>query len=100
LWAIGRYDLGLSEEDFWELTFCKFHALCKRKQIDDKLLDFRSGVIACTIANVHRKAGSKAYTPEDFMPSLKTAKKPKSAEQLRKQLEAWFPFTDADRRPD
>jgi Protein of unknown function (DUF4035) len=30
--------------------------------------DYRAGIIAATIANVHRAKGQKAFTPPDFMP--------------------------------
>lgn len=32
--------------------------------------DFRSGILASTIANAHRTKDAKAFTPEDFMPFI------------------------------
>lgn len=32
--------------------------------------DLRAGVISSVIANVNRKAGSKSFTPQDFMPNF------------------------------
>lgn len=34
--------------------------------------DFRAGLIASTIANVHRRPNSRPYVPADFMPSLQS----------------------------
>lgn len=38
--------------------------------------DFRSGIIASTIANVHRGKGSKVFTPLDFVPKWRPSKNP------------------------
>lgn len=32
--------------------------------------DFRAGLVAATVANVHRGRGRQAFTPADFMPFL------------------------------
>jgi protein required for attachment to host cells len=32
--------------------------------------DVRAGIIASTLANIHRKSGAKAYTAADFMPKF------------------------------
>ncbi len=32
--------------------------------------DYRSGVVAATLANVHRAKDGRAFTPEDFMPFM------------------------------
>ena len=36
--------------------------------LPDRRADWRAGMIASTLANVHRKKGAKPFTPRDFMP--------------------------------
>lgn len=38
--------------------------------------DFRAGLIASTIANVNRRKGSRALTPQEFMPIQKQQEMP------------------------
>ena len=67
--------MSLSENEFWELTPREFDALAKRYKQCEENEDYRTGVIASTIATFlsNRK---KPYTPQDFMP--KKTMKPKS----------------------
>jgi hypothetical protein len=37
----------------------------------EECADFRAGMIASTIANVHRRPNTRSYGPADFMPSLR-----------------------------
>jgi len=68
LWSIGRYDLHLTEKEFWSLTPVEFHALVGRLRLQKRWGDFRAGIIASTIANVNRGKKKKAFKPVDFMP--------------------------------
>lgn len=68
MWSIGRFDLQLAEDEFWSLTPVEFHALTGRLSVMKKWGDFRTGIIASTIANVNRGKRKKAYKPADFMP--------------------------------
>ena len=68
LWSIGRYDLHLTEKEFWALTPAEFFALTGRLSLQKRWGDFRAGIIAATIANVNRGKKKKAYKPADFMP--------------------------------
>ena len=74
MWAVGRYDLRLSEDEFWHLTPRQFMALKERHEADQEWKNFRAGVIASTIANALRSKGSKTYKPEDFMPKKRKQK--------------------------
>lgn len=74
LWSIGRYDLRLSDDEFWGLTLKEFNLLMKRHKEQRSAEMFNSALICATIANVNRTKG-KAYTPMDFMP--KEEEKPK-----------------------
>ena len=46
--------------------------------------DFRSAVVACTIANSNRGKG-KAYKPNDFMPNFEE-KKPMTGDEIKSVL--------------
>lgn len=70
LWAVGRYDLNLSEQDFWSLTVPKFQALLERHKIDQEWQNYRAALICSILANVYRdpKKKSSPFMPADFMP--------------------------------
>jgi len=77
LWAIGIYDLRLSDEQFWQLTPAQFNALVKRKMIDEEQKDYRTALICSVIANVFRdkKKRRKPFKPQDFMPQRRKQKR-------------------------
>ena len=88
MWAFGRYNLGLSESDFWYLTLREFNALSERFKENQKWLNYRSALICSIIANVNRnpKKKSKAWTPDDFMPARE--QKMMTDEQMYAQVQA------------
>ena len=78
-WAFGRYNLGLSEDEFWSLTLAQFDALTKRYNYEQEWLDYRAALICAVIANVNRNPKKhKAFQPKDFMPRRQV----KSVEEL------------------
>ncbi len=71
LWAVGRYDLRLTDEEFWHMVPRQFAALMRRRQDHQIRQEFGPAII-CQM--VHALAGRK--TPiESFMPSWKREKK-------------------------
>lgn len=81
--AIARYDLGLTEAEFWDLTPAQFVALNKRHLIHRQMDDYRSGVIAAVMCNLHRSKDSPALQPSDFFSSLPEVKpKAMSGQQI------------------
>lgn len=70
MWSVGVYDLGLRSDDVWKLTFAQFYALSQRKDINRTMDDLGFGIVASTVANVHRdsKRRAKPYEPKDFIP--------------------------------
>jgi hypothetical protein len=68
-WAVAVYDFGLTEEQFLDLTPAKFRALSKRHELKNQLEDYRAGVIASLLYNIHR-GKSAAKGPEAFFRSL------------------------------
>jgi len=88
LWAFGRYDLYLSEFDFWNLTLVEFNALSERYRESQKWLNYRAAMICAVVANTvrDRKKKSKPWTPDDFMP-IKECRQ-MTAEQMFNQVQA------------
>ncbi|MCK9583182.1 MAG: DUF4035 domain-containing protein [Endomicrobiales bacterium] len=94
MWAVGRFDLGLSEDDFWDLTLLEFDYLCKRKQLNDTRIERYSAQISWLIYSVNRSKDSKALKIDDFMikyekekPKNQTFQQMKSiAKQITKAL--------------
>ena len=71
LWAVGRYDLRLTDEEFWHLVPRQFAALVQRQRDHQVRQEFGAAIICQTI---HNLAGVKTpYT--SFMPSWKKQKK-------------------------
>lgn len=82
LWSIGRYDLRLSEDEFWQLTLKEFNLLMKRHKEQRSAELYNSALICATIANVNRSKG-KHFQPSDFMPKEKKKKKMSIAEMVQ-----------------
>lgn len=81
---MARVQLGLSDEEFFDLTPLQLSYLTERYEHERESLDFRAGVIASTVANCHRKKGKKAFKPKDFMPDYGDApKKQQGPNQMR-----------------
>jgi hypothetical protein len=94
LWAIGVYDFGLTEDQFWALTPAQFSALSDRFDQHNMQLDFRAGIIASTMANTVRSEKTPPFTPQMFMPNydgeeVKPAEM--SGDEILRQLQAAFP---------
>lgn len=49
-------------------TFAEWQAYCAVEPFGPPAEFWRAGVIAATLANVHRKKGQQPFKPEDFMP--------------------------------
>ena len=74
MWAVGRYDLKLTEEEFWGLTLREFGLLIERYNAEVERQDFRVGLLCSVLANIYRddKRRSEPFTPQDFMPDYGT----------------------------
>jgi hypothetical protein len=94
LWAIGVYDFGLTEDQFWALTPAQFSALSDRFDQHNMQLDFRAGIIASTMANTVRSEKTPPFTPQMFMPNY-TGEEAKteemSGDEILRHLKAAFP---------
>jgi hypothetical protein len=81
MWAVARYDLRLSEKEFWGLTLKKFNCLLSRYFNFIERQDFHAGLICAVLANIHRDPKTKSFTPQDFMPG-KTKPEAQTPEQM------------------
>ncbi len=87
LWAFARYDLRLSDAEFWDLSFEQFNALAERYIQDQENQDLRAALICSLLANINRDT-KKRRTPfevKDFMPQRRPLK-PKTDEQMKDDL--------------
>lgn len=89
LWAFARYDLRLTDAEFWDLSFAQFNALTDRYIQDQENQDLRAALICSILANVNRdtKKRHKPFEPKDFMPQRRPTK-PKTDEQMKEDLAA------------
>ncbi len=87
LWSIGRYDLRLTDDEFWGLTLKEFNLLMKRHKEQRSAELYNSALICATIANVNRSKG-RAFTPADFMPKEKEKKVKMKIEDMLSVLKA------------
>ena len=69
---MGRYDLHLTEEEFWGITPREFGALRGRLNDANEWLDYRAALVCSVIANVFRSKTTRLFKPDDFMPKRGT----------------------------
>ncbi len=68
LWAVARYDLRLSLEEFEDLTPLTFQALCKRRNLKFKMDRYAAAIPASAIYNVNRAStDAPLIEPMDFV---------------------------------
>lgn len=69
MWAVARYDFGLTHEEFGRLSLAQFAALWDRRSCDWKRSCYLQGIIASCIYNVHRtKDSDHIFSAQDFVP--------------------------------
>ena len=85
LWSFGRYNLQLSEDEFWVLTLREFIALSERYKDSQDWLDYRAALICSVMANLwsDTRKRKKPYSPSDFMPE---GRKERSVQQTPEQM--------------
>jgi hypothetical protein len=69
MWSCARYDLHLSDDDFYSLTPRQFDSLLKRHR--NKVIDteFLFANLTSWVANTGFRSTEKPTEPKDFMPS-------------------------------
>ena len=74
---------GMSSRQFEEWA-----TLYSQEPWGDWRADLRAGIVASTLANIHRKPKAPAFTPQDFMPFA-----PKQAiqgDEIERKIEAFM----------
>jgi hypothetical protein len=67
-WSIAKYDLGLTENEFWKLTPEMFKALRKRQEVEFRKQCFVSAIVAADYRNAHRTESSQqVWSPLDYV---------------------------------
>jgi hypothetical protein len=77
-WSVARFDLGLTEDEFFSLTERQLHALIARFKAKNEKAELLFGIQTAVLANHSFSPPKKAYQAFDFMPS-KVAEREKSA---------------------
>jgi hypothetical protein len=67
VWAVGRYDLGLSELEFWDLSFTEYNALIERDLEHQDMLEYCAALAPWAVFNVNRGKDAEFMQPLDFM---------------------------------
>jgi hypothetical protein len=81
LWSVARYDLRLSDAEFYALIPRQLDALVKRKERETEANEFLFGQLTSYLINFSMARPKRAVSPADFMPS-QWGKKPR---QIRKR---------------
>jgi hypothetical protein len=71
MWSIAVYNLGLTTDQFFDLSLRQYDALVCRMNEQTKYEDYRASIIGCTIINMFAGKGSKTVSPDTFFASLK-----------------------------
>lgn len=89
MWAIARFDLGLSEEEVGELNFLEYDALLKRKHLQDDKARLNVGYIYAAIHNTAPgDPNREAVQPTDIVPSMYVNRHPDISKMSSEQQKA------------
>lgn len=70
--------------------FTEWIAYANLEPFGEERADFRTGIMASTVANVNRAKGGKEYKPEDFMPDFDGARGKGKREMSTDAMKAVF----------
>lgn len=68
MWAIARFDFGLTDDEFGDLTYKLFDALVARKESEEKKQFMRTGMVASAVMNFSMCHPDKHVSMMDFVP--------------------------------
>lgn len=71
MWSAARYDLGLSEAEFWKLTGKQLSHLIRRHKGSQDRQQLLVGLLASVTANYSMCRPKEPLVPADFMPNRK-----------------------------
>ena len=75
-WAVARYDLGLSEQEFYSITPRQLDALAKRKEYETRHTELLFAQLTSYLINFSTVRPKEPVKPADFMPSEWAKEKP------------------------
>lgn len=95
MWSIARYDLGLSDVEFYSLTPRQFDALVKRRERDVVTTEFLFAQLTAAVVNFSTCRPKETVHPRDFMPSefgkqTQPAKRVRMTKKVRKHVTESF----------
>ena len=70
MWAVARYDLGLTSEEFFRLTPRQYDALLKRREYETQQAEFLFAQLTSYFINFSMCHPKDPTKPRDFMPSM------------------------------
>jgi hypothetical protein len=88
LWAVARYDFGLTNEQFGELTPAMFVALLERRWQEFRRGMYGQAVVAAQNYNLHRPEDAAMLSAMDFIPGSVNTDDEKQ-EEVRRNVMAW-----------
>ena len=77
---------GWNPNLFWDLTIHEIEAVFNRSADREKAANLRAGLVAATIANVHRRKGAPMIKPSDFLRQPVVRMDP---EEAAKFMDSW-----------
>jgi hypothetical protein len=69
LWSVARFDLRLTDAQFFELSPRQFHALTLRRKAEIDHAELLAGIVAACVVNHSMSPPKTPARPIDFMPS-------------------------------
>lgn len=67
---MGRPDVDGMLAEMTSSQFAEWLAFARVEPFGEARADLRAGIVASTIANIHKAKGRKPYSPQDFMPDF------------------------------
>jgi hypothetical protein len=88
IWSTARYDLGLTDEQFWRLTPRQYSYLLKRHRQKSEHEELLAAIIARSVVDFSFCHPAKPSKYADYMPSKWGRKEPRG--QVIERLKAQF----------
>jgi hypothetical protein len=90
LWSVGRFDLGLTDSEFWDLTPVEFDALTKRHEAYEDMWNRRFALMPYIYASANADPKKTRPKLEDFLFSRKRKQTVKDMQRVLIDLNAAF----------
>lgn len=90
MWAVARYDLRLSEDEFWALSLREWTALVERRDSELERAEWGTATLTAMVVNMFRKENSKPFEPAHFLNGKGRKQYGEQEEMTGEYLEALF----------